>query len=110
MITEEQREIILHYAREYQVDEVVLFGSSLDPAEAPHDVDLAVKGIDPARFFRFYADLVKHLSPPVDLVDLSRKSLFNDLIRETGLRIYDGADQEDRGREGERRASSSLSR
>lgn len=90
MITEAQRQIILHYAREYQVDEVLLFGSSLDPAQTPHDVDLAVKGIDPARFFRFYADLVKHLSQPVDLVDLSRKSLFNDLVEETGLRIYGG--------------------
>ena len=27
MMTEEQRRIILHYAREYQVDEVILFGS-----------------------------------------------------------------------------------
>jgi len=97
MITEAQRQIILHYAREYQVDEVVLFGSSLDPGETPHDVDLAVKGIEPARFFRFYADLVKHLSQPVDLVDLSRRSLFNDLVEETGLRIYRGSDQEDRG-------------
>jgi len=109
MITEEQRQTILHYAREYQVDEVILFGSSLDPAQSPHDMDLAVKGIDPARFFRFYADLVKHLAQPVDLVDLSRKSLFNDLVEETGLRIYGGSDQEDRGREGERRASPSLS-
>ena len=90
MITEAQRQIILHYAREYQVDEVLLFGSSLDPTQTPHDVDLAVKGIEPARFFRFYADLVKHLSQPVDLVDLSRKSLFNDLVEETGLRIHGG--------------------
>ncbi len=97
MITEAQRQIILHYAREYQVDEVVLFGSSLDPAQTPHDVDLAVKGIEPARFFRFYGDLVKHLSLPVDLVDLSRKSLFNDLVEESGLRIYRGSDQEDCG-------------
>lgn len=53
-------------------------------------MDLAVKGIEPARFFRFYADLVKHLSQPVDLIDLSRKSLFNDLVEESGLRIYGG--------------------
>ena len=44
-----------HYAREYQVDEVLLFGSSLDPTQTAHDVDLAVKGIEPARFFRFTA-------------------------------------------------------
>jgi hypothetical protein len=38
---------------------------------------------------------VKHLSRPVDLVDLSHKSLFNDLVEETGLRIYEGSGQED---------------
>ena len=38
MMTEEQRQFILRYAREYQVDEAILFGSSLDPAQTPHDV------------------------------------------------------------------------
>jgi len=109
MIAEDQKEIILRLAREYGVDEIILFGSCLDPTARAHDVDLGVKGIDPGRFFRFYGELVKHLSQPVDLVDLSRQSLFNDLIEETGLRIYSGSEQEDRGREGERRASASLS-
>ncbi len=102
MIAEDQKEIIVRYARRYDVGEVVLFGSSLDSGKTPHDVDLGVKGIEPARFFSFYADLVKHLSQPVDLVDLSHKSLFNDLVEESGLRIYGRSDQEDRSREGER--------
>ncbi len=102
MIAEDQKEIIVRYARQYDVGEVVLFGSSLDSAKTSRDVDLGVKGIDPARFFSFYADLVKHLSQPVDLVDLSHKSMFNDLVEESGLRIYGRSDQKDRRREGER--------
>ena len=79
----------------------LLFGSSLEPGTGAGDVDLGVKGMDPRLFFKFYAELVKHLSKPVDLVDLSRKSLFNDMVEETGLVIYEGSGQEDRGGEGE---------
>ena len=53
-----------------------------------NDIDIAVKGIKPELFFKFYAYLYKHLSKPVDLVDLSRISLFNNLIEETGIKIY----------------------
>ncbi len=52
------------------------------------DIDLGVKGIKPRLFFKFYAELFKNLSKPVHLVDLSKKSLFNDLAEETGLKIY----------------------
>ena len=95
MITEREKNIILHYAKEYDVGSVLLFGSSIEPGTTANDVDLGVKGIDPRLFFKFYAELVKHLSRPVDLVDLSHKSLFNDLVEETGLRIYEGSGQED---------------
>ena len=86
MITEYEKDIILRYAKEYNVSSVLLFGSSIEKEEA-NDIDLGVKGIKQKLFFKFYAELVKHLSKPVDLVDLSQKSLFNDIIEETGVRI-----------------------
>ena len=67
---------------------VILFGSSIRNDREFNDIDIAVKGIEPRLFFRFYAELFKKLSKPVDLVDLSNKSLFNDLIEEAGVRIY----------------------
>ena len=79
---------------------VLLFGSSLEAGTVAHDLDLGVKGIDPKLFFKFYAELVKHLSRPVDLVDLSHKSLFNDMVEETGLRLYEGSGQKKRRGEG----------
>lgn len=88
MITEYEKDIILHYAKEYNVSSVLLFGSSIEKEEGANDIDLGVKGIKQKLFFKFYAELVKHLSKPVDLVDLSQKSLFNDIIEETGVRIY----------------------
>jgi predicted nucleotidyltransferase len=88
MITQHEKDIILSFAKKYGVSSILLFGSSIEPSKTANDIDLAVKGIDGRLFFRFYAELVKHLSKPVDLVDLSQKSLFNDIIEETGLKIY----------------------
>jgi len=88
MITEYEKDIILRFAKKYNVSSVLLFGSSIEAGEGANDIDLAIKGIEKKLFFKFYAELVKRLSKPVDLVDLSRKSLFNDIIEETGVRIY----------------------
>jgi len=88
MITKNEKNIILRFAEKYSVTSVHLFGSSIENDKEAYDIDLAVKGIEPKLFFKFYADLYKHLTKPVDLVDLSQKSMFNILIEETGEKIY----------------------
>ncbi len=85
MITETEKDVILSCAEKYNVSCVFLFGSSVEGA---NDIDLGVRGIDPRVFFKFYAELVKRLPRRVDVVDLVRKSLFNDMVVETGVRIY----------------------
>jgi predicted nucleotidyltransferase len=88
MIAEKDRDTITEIAREYRVAKVVLFGSSIAGDRESHDIDLGVKGIEPRLFFRFYGQLMKRLSKPVDVVDLSQHTLFTELIEETGLTIY----------------------
>lgn len=88
MITETDKKLIVKCAKKYNVSCVILFGSALREDAEANDIDIAVKGVEPELFFKFYAELFKNLSKPVDLVDLSRKSLFNDLIQETGVTIY----------------------
>jgi predicted nucleotidyltransferase len=88
MISERHKATIVRCARRYGVSAVILFGSALKEGRRPRDIDLGVKGLDPRRFFDFYAELVKALPMPVDLVDLSKRSLFNELVEETGVRIY----------------------
>ncbi|MBC8525440.1 MAG: nucleotidyltransferase domain-containing protein [Candidatus Cloacimonetes bacterium] len=88
MITEKDKYIILQCAKKYNVSSIILFGSSIRKGQESNDIDIGVNGIKPQLFFKFYAELFKHLSRPVDLVDLSKKSLFNDLVEETGVRIY----------------------
>ena len=88
MIAEKDKNIILQYAKKYNVSAVFLFGSSLEKGKESNDIDIAVKGIEPRLFFKFYAELFKRLSKPVDLIDLSKKTLFNSLVEETGEKIY----------------------
>jgi predicted nucleotidyltransferase len=88
MITETDKKIIQQYAKKYNVSSIILFGSSIENNKKSNDIDLGVKGIEPRLFFKFYAELFKHLSKPAHLIDLSKKSLFNDLVEETGVQIY----------------------
>ncbi len=88
MINENDKVIILQCAEKYNVTSVFVFGSSIDDSRESHDIDLAVKGLDPKQFFKFYAELFKLLSKPVDLIDITRKTLFNDHVEESGVRIY----------------------
>lgn len=88
MITEHDKSIIIRCAKKYNVLSIYLFGSSLDDNIEANDIDLAVKGIRPELFFKFYGELFRNLSKDVDLVDISKKSLFNDIVEEKGVLIY----------------------
>lgn len=88
MISEKDKETIIKYAKKYNVSSVILFGSSTKKNREFNDIDIGVKGIEPRLFFDFYADLFKNISKPVDLIDLSKKSLFTKLVEENGVRIY----------------------
>ena len=88
MISEQEKKIIVDIARQYDVAGILLFGSSADPTRQANDIDLAVEGIVPEQFFRFYGDLLFALSKPVDLIDLSKDTKFNQLVYREGIRVY----------------------
>lgn len=87
MLTKKELAVIKQCAKKYNVSSLFLFGSSIRRKRA-NDIDLGVKGIASGLFFKFYGELFKHLEKPVDLVDLSEKSLFTKLIEERGVKIY----------------------
>ena len=87
MINDKDKVKIIKLARKYKVSSVYLFGSSLS-SPAPNDIDLGVKGINPRSFFEFYGELLTSLSKPIDLVDLSKESLFNSIIEKRIVKIY----------------------
>ena len=88
MISEQERSIILKYAEKYNVSSVYLFGSSIRKDVEPRDIDIGVKGLRSDLFFRFCGELMQELPKPVDVVDLSKPSLFTDLVEQEGVRIY----------------------
>jgi predicted nucleotidyltransferase len=88
MIGEKDKKIIISYAKKFDVKEIYLFGSSLDNEAEANDIDLAVRGVSPVLFFDFYGKLLRHLSKPVDLVNLSKKSRFTELIEKHAVKIY----------------------
>lgn len=88
MVSKKDKAAIVDLSRRYGVRRVLLFGSSADPAREAEDIDLAVEGIPPKDFFKFYGDLLFSLSKPVDLIDLSHESRFTRLVRRDGIAIY----------------------
>lgn len=88
MLPSHEMKIIQDCAKEYGVQEIILFGSALRDSQTANDIDLGVLGIEPQKFFAFYGDLLMKLHKPVDLVDLSEPSKFTALILEDGMKIY----------------------
>jgi len=88
MIADSDKQIIKEIATKYRAKQVVLFGSSLSPDRESRDIDIGVEGIDEKDFFTFYGELLCALSKPVDVVDLSTKSRFVELIQREGVLLY----------------------
>jgi len=90
MISEKDKSAILDVAKRYRASRILLFGSSADPSSEGSDIDLAVEGVQPGDFFQFYGDLIFSVSKPLDLIDLSSKSKFTQIVRREGIVLYDG--------------------
>ena len=88
MISEADKTVLRECAEKYHVSSVYLFGSALRSDIESHDLDVGVKGLQPGVFFRFYGELMKRLSKPIDVVDLSKESQLSVLIEKEGVRIY----------------------
>ena len=88
MITDTDKKIIEQMARKYHAKRVVLFGSSLSSTQEYRDIDIAVEGIEGKDFYTFYGELLCALSKPVDVIDLSKKTRFIELILREGIPLY----------------------
>ena len=88
MITESDKNILIDCDKKFGVSALYLFGSSTTNEMSPQDIDVGVKGVPPEKFFSFYAQLLRRLSIPVDVVDMTKPSMFVGIIEETGMRIY----------------------
>jgi len=88
MITDTDKKTIREISKKYLAKRVLLFGSSLNPIKESRDIDIAVEGIPPEDFFKYYGDLLLKLSKPIDVIDLSVTSKFVKLIEQEGVVLY----------------------
>ena len=88
MISKEDKRFILELARKYKVKRVVLFGSGASFVNENRDIDLAVEGLPDREFFKFYSELIFGLSKPIDLIDISKKTKFTEILASDGVQIY----------------------
>jgi len=71
--------------REEGAREVYVFGSvAAGRQRAGSDLDIAVAGLPPERFFRAVGRLLTELPVSVDLIDLDRSSPVTDRLRDSG--------------------------
>jgi predicted nucleotidyltransferase len=65
--------------------EVYLFGSAATGRLSKvSDIDMAVSGLPPARFFQAMGDAADLLDVPLDLVDLDEANPFTECLRQHG--------------------------
>lgn len=81
----------IEIAKKFGVGELYLMGSALHrSSEEARDYDFAVRDVPPGSFFRFYGELMRSLSKPVDLIDLSgKRTKFKDVVQKEAKLIYD---------------------
>jgi predicted nucleotidyltransferase len=66
-------------------DAVYLFGSTVEgPVHPESDIDLAVAGLPPARFFQAMGQTMFVLPRPLDLVDLDVDTPFTRYLKQKG--------------------------
>ncbi len=71
--------------------ECYIFGSIAEGRSGDHsDIDLAVRGLPPERFFYISGQLSRHIRRPIDLVDLDDGSRFSLKLqrREAMMRVF----------------------
>ena len=88
MITEKDKKALLDIARKYRATRVVLFGSSLSDPKESRDIDIAVDGIADKDFYAFYGELMFTLSKPVDIIDLSKRTKFVEMVLKEGIPLH----------------------
>lgn len=77
-------------SREFGAKKVILFGSCLEDIESAGDIDIAISGIKPREFFKYYGKVSMAVDGEVDIVDLDdiREHLYKRVLSK-GQVIYE---------------------
>ena len=81
---------IADISKKFGAERVLLFGSCLEDIESAQDIDIAVSGINPRDFFKYYGKISMVVKDEVDIVDLSdiREHLYKRILSK-GRVVYE---------------------
>jgi len=81
---------IASISKEFGAKKVLLFGSCIEDIESAQDIDVAVSGIKPRDFFKFYGKVSMAVDDEVDIIDLDdiREHLYKRVLSK-GQVIYE---------------------
>jgi len=81
---------IVSISKEFGAKKVLLFGSCLEDIESAQDIDIAIDGIKPKEFFKYYGKVSMVVDDEVDIVDLDDvREHFCKRILSKGKVIYE---------------------
>ena len=80
---------IIKIAKAYNAKKIFLFGSCLNELKNAHDIDIAVQGIPPDKFFKMYGEILSSINSKIDLLPMEdlRKHFISRII-ENGKLLY----------------------
>jgi predicted nucleotidyltransferase len=88
-VFEKELEKIIAISKEFGVEKILLFGSCLEDIESAQDIDIAVKGVKPEKFFEMYGKILGVIDSEIDLIPLEdAREHFSKRIFEKGKVIY----------------------
>jgi len=94
MLSKTDKNAIREAASKYRANRVFFFDKNIEPFERNNNIDIAVEGIDPKLFFKFYGDVLFNVSKPIDIIDASHANKYSHTISEKGVVIYDKSSPE----------------
>jgi predicted nucleotidyltransferase len=88
-ILERELAKVVRLSKEFGAEKVLLFGSCLDDVESAHDIDVAIKGVKPEKFFEMYGRILGEVDSELDLIPLEdTREHFAKRILEKGKLLY----------------------
>ncbi len=88
-ILERELAKVVSLSKEFGAEKVLLFGSCLDDVESAHDIDVAIKGVKPEKFFEMYGRILCEVDSELDLIPLEdMREHFAKRILEKGKLLY----------------------
>jgi len=89
-VLERELKKIASISREFGAKKLLLFGSCLEDIESARDIDIAVSGIQPREFFKYYGKVSMAVDGEVDIIDLDdiREHLYKRVLSK-GQVVYE---------------------